>query len=43
MKKVTYGGTVKRYGEFEDVKAAAERHGVPIQKVYDALKRNEAD
>ena len=43
VKKVTYGGTVKRYGEFEDVKAAAERHGVPIQKVYDALKRNEAD
>lgn len=43
VKKVTYGGTVKRYGEFEDVKAAAERHGVPIQKVYDALKRNDAD
>ena len=43
VKKVTYGGLTKRYGEFENVKAAAERHGVPIQKVYDALKINEAN
>jgi len=33
------GQDVKAAPEYEDVKAAAERHGVPLSKVHEAARR----
>ncbi|WP_085833711.1 nickel pincer cofactor biosynthesis protein LarC [Clostridium merdae] len=41
VKKATYGNITKTSGEFEDVKAAAQQNGVPIQTIYNALHSNE--
>lgn len=40
VKKATYGGITKISGEFEDMKAAAQQNGVPIQTIYNALNSN---
>lgn len=38
VKKAFYGNVVKQYGEFEDIKNAAEKNNVSIQSVYDEIK-----
>lgn len=41
VKKATYGGITKISGEFEDIKAAAQKNGVPLQTIYNAIHSNE--
>lgn len=41
VKKSTYGSITKTSGEFEDIKAAAQQNGVPIQTIYQALNADE--
>lgn len=38
VKRVSYEGITKCYGEYEDIKKAAIKHNVPIQTVYDEIK-----
>lgn len=39
VKKAVYKDVVKYNGEYEDIKKAAKKYNVPIQAVYDELKK----
>lgn len=40
-KKVSYEDVSKSYYEYEDIKKAAIKHDIPIQLVYDEVKKSE--